>query len=271
LIILSMRYFDDLSFVDGGVHPRYAIHLDTTPGDISLELCSQGGMYHQHGDGPRQELPGAAVFWHQPGHRYRYGPLARQGWWYHHWVMIRGARAERIFADALAPLSPHHVLALVEVGELHRLFIELVGLVHGLRRRQGEAVAVLERILALLAVHDAPRGEQVGAIEALAMAIAERPFAAWDWSLEARRLGLSVAHFRRLFTGVVGAPPARHLLGVRMRAAAGTLLEDRRSVGTVAAGLGFGDQAVFTRCFTRVLGHTPRRWRAMHALPPIGG
>ena len=270
-MILSMGYFDDIELVNGGVHPRYAIHLDRCPEVGSFELCSDGGMYHQRGDGPRQAYAGAAAFWHRPGEHYRYGPLDRPGWWYHQWVMFRGPRAERILAQALEPLSAQHAVAVPDAGELHRMFVELVGLVHGVHRRQGEAVALLERIVAVLQAAAAPPLIHAAPVEAVVSAISARPFATWDWAREAARLAMSEAHFRRVFRSLVGSPPARHLLSVRMRAAGDRLLADRRPVHVVAAALGFPDQAVFTRRFARVHGLTPHRWRAMHVVPPIGG
>lgn len=261
-----MRYFDDIEFLGGGVHPRYTSHLTTTAHNLSLELCSAGGLYMLTDEGARVDLPAPAVFWHLPGHRYRYGPLAAPGWWHHHWVIVRGPRAERIAAHALAPLSPQHALALDGEHGLHALFVELVGLVNGLVRRQGEMVAALERIVAAVdgaAARSAVRTPRAGAIEDLAGAMARSPFDPWDADAEARRLGLSAAHFRRLFAAVAGAPPARHLHALRMRAVAAALIDDRRPVREVAAACGFADQAVFTRGFARVLGCTPRRWRAM--------
>ncbi len=259
-----MRYFDDITFIDGGVLPRYGIHLDRAYDAMSIELCSDGGMYHQRDLLPRVEMA-RGLFWHRPGCRYHYGPTPRPGWWYHHWVMFRGPRAERILANALDPLSPGHALPLANVDELHRLFIELVGLVQGVRRRHGEAVAVLERIVAAVGTAAAPPGVQSVPVEAVADAVAARPFLAWDWAREARRLGMSEAHFRRVFRAVTGAPPARHLLTQRMRMVGRRLLDDPRAVHLVAAECGFRDQAAFTRRFARVLGTTPRRWRAMHA------
>ncbi len=272
LTILSMRYFEDIEFTNGGVHPGYAIHLDRVPEVVSsLELCSAGGLYHQRGAGPRQELYGAAAFWHHPGEHYRYGPLDQPGWWYHQWVMFRGPRAERILAGALDPLSPHHAIALPDATELHQLFIELVGIVHGVRRRQPEAVALLERIVALIVSAAVAPAAQTGAVEAVASAVVRHPLRTWDWVAEAQRLGLSEAHFRRVFRAAVGVPPARWLLTQRMRAAGERLLADRRPVHVVAAALGFADQAVFTRRFARIHGLTPHRWRAMHVVPPLGG
>lgn len=265
-----MGYFDDIEFVDGGVHPRYPFHLDRSPELGSLELCSDGGMYHQRGTGPRQQFAGAAVFWHRPGVRYRYGPLDRPGWWYHQWVMFRGPRAERILADALEPLSAQHAVAVADASALHHLFVELVGLVHSVRRRQGEAVATLERLVALIETSGAP-APRTSAVDAVIGAAAAKPFAEWRWDAEAGRLGMSEAHFRRLFRAVAGVPPERYLLRARMRAAGERLLTDRRPVHLVAAALGFADQALFTRRFERVHGLTPRRWRAMHAVPPFGG
>lgn len=268
LTILSMRYFDDIEFLGGGVYPRYTSHLSTTAHNLSLELCSAGGLYMHTDDGPRIELPAPAVFWHLPGHRYRYGPLAAPGWWHHHWVIVRGQRAERIAAQALAPLSPHHALALDADHGLHAQFVELAGLVNALVRHQGEMAAALERIVAAIdgvATRSASRLPRAGAIEDLITAMARSPFDPWDADAEVRRLGLSTAHFRRLFTAATGAPPARHLLALRMRAVATALIDDRRPVHVVATACGFPDQAVFTRRFARVLGCTPRRWRAMQA------
>jgi AraC-like DNA-binding protein len=269
LTILSMLYFEDVTFVNGGVHPRYSVDLDRIGETFSLELCSTGGMYHQRGNGPQLSLPGAALFWHHPGDRYRYGPLANPGWWYHQWVMLTGPRVERIFAEALDPLSQHHAIPLVDADELHRLFVDLVGLVHGVHRRQGEAVAVLERIVAIIGRQQAPM-PGAGAIEAVVSSVVQFPFKDWNWDREARRLGVSEAHFRRLFRTAVGTPPARFLLNRRMQAAGARLLEDRRPIHVVATALGFPDQAVFTRRFSRIHGLTPHRWRAMHAVVPIG-
>ena len=267
-MILSMHYFSDIEFLGGGVHPRYALHLDQRAEAYTIELCSAGGMYHQRGNGVRQLLPGAAAFWHRPGDRYRYGPLNPPGWWYHQWVMLRGPRIERIFAEGLEALSAQHALPLADASELHRLFVELVPLVHGLRRRQGEAVAQLERIVALLAASAEPILHG-GAVEVVVSAVVRRPFDTWDWPTQARRLGLSEAHFRRVFRAAVGVPPARYLLTQRMRAAGERLLSDPRPVQVVAAALGFSDQAVFTRRFARIHGLTPHRWRQQHALPLV--
>ena len=120
--------------------------------------------------------------------------------------MFRGPRAARILGEALDGLSPHHAMPIADATRLHRLFVELVGLLHGVRRRQGEAVAALERLVAAVDEAARPTAPQAGPVEAVAAAMARRPFTAWDWAAEARAIGLSEAHFRRVFRAVVGAP-----------------------------------------------------------------
>jgi AraC-like DNA-binding protein len=69
----------------------------------------------------------------------------------------------------------------------------------------------------------------------------------------AKRVGLSQAHFSRLFAKTVGVPPARYRLW--MRALEGVrLVLAGESVTDAAHGAGFSDGAHFTRTYNRLLG-----------------
>jgi AraC-like DNA-binding protein len=83
-----------------------------------------------------------------------------------------------------------------------------------------------------------------------------RPFAGITLAEAGRILEVSPAHLVRSFTGRFGISPHRYLVGRRIEAARGRLLEGQ-PVARVAADVGFHDQAHLTRHFKRHVGTTP--------------
>jgi AraC family transcriptional regulator len=74
---------------------------------------------------------------------------------------------------------------------------------------------------------------------------------------------LSVSHFSRLFSRLVGLAPHEYILSCRLRAAEKLLcLRGRESsVAEIAAESGFADQAHFSRHFHRAFGTGPQAYR----------
>jgi AraC-like DNA-binding protein len=72
-------------------------------------------------------------------------------------------------------------------------------------------------------------------------------------------LGASPAHLVRCFSRTFGIAPHAYVLGRRIEAARQRLL-DGEPIARVAAGVGFCDQAHFTRHFKRHVGTTPGRY-----------
>lgn len=91
--------------------------------------------------------------------------------------------------------------------------------------------------LCLIAMHDAP---------------------ARDWRVErlAQIAGMSRSGFSTLFLHVVGKPPSAYLTGWRL-ALGQYRLRAGKSVKAVAAEVGFGSQAAFSRAFSREYGYPP--------------
>jgi AraC-like DNA-binding protein len=93
-------------------------------------------------------------------------------------------------------------------------------------------------------------------------ALAERPFRD-DEPLPAllARLGRSPDHAARAFRRAFGLPPARYLMGLRLRRAEELLTSGLRPA-EVAHRLGFADAGYFNRVFRRFTGLAPGRWSA---------
>lgn len=74
----------------------------------------------------------------------------------------------------------------------------------------------------------------------------------------ARAVGMSMFHFTRVFTALVGRPPHRYLTERRL-ATARTMLRDGRSVTDTCFACGFNNLSHFSRSFARRFGVAPSR------------
>lgn len=74
----------------------------------------------------------------------------------------------------------------------------------------------------------------------------------------ARAVGMSMFHFTRLFTELVGLPPHRYRLRARL-AAAHSMLQGGRSVTETCYACGFNNLSHFSRSFARTYGAPPSR------------
>jgi AraC-like DNA-binding protein len=75
----------------------------------------------------------------------------------------------------------------------------------------------------------------------------------------ARSVGMSMFHFARVFTELVGRPPHRYLADARL-AAARAMLEQGRGVTDTCFACGFNELSHFSRSFARRFGAPPSRW-----------
>ena len=82
----------------------------------------------------------------------------------------------------------------------------------------------------------------------------------------AREVGLSRAHFFRLFEASVGVPPRVYLNVVRMERAVEAVLNQSASVSDISSQLGFAEPAHFTRFFRNHSGVSPREFRSVSRL-----
>jgi AraC-like DNA-binding protein len=72
---------------------------------------------------------------------------------------------------------------------------------------------------------------------------------------------ISPFHLLRIFHATLGLPPHQYLLNLRIQRAQ-TRLARGESIAQVALECGFSDQSHLNRCFKRVLGITPGRYRS---------
>ena len=93
------------------------------------------------------------------------------------------------------------------------------------------------------------------------------PRDAWTVPRLARLAGMSRSNFAARFQDRVGVSPKTYLTRWRMQVAARRLAEDRASLATVAEDLGYRSSFAFARCFRRVHGVAPGRYRRQRLAP----
>jgi AraC-like DNA-binding protein len=90
-----------------------------------------------------------------------------------------------------------------------------------------------------------------------------------EWGLQdlARSVGSSRSEFAERFAGLVGHPPMQYLAKWRMQVAS-SLLRDNVNIAAIAAEVGYGSEASFSRAFKRIVGVPPSLWRNQDPLTP---
>ena len=82
-----------------------------------------------------------------------------------------------------------------------------------------------------------------------------------DLARVAKRSGISVFHFLRVFANVLGVTPHQYLVRARLKHAARLLADEERAVTDIALDVGFADLSNFVRSFRHAAGVSPREFR----------
>lgn len=137
--------------------------------------------------------------------------------------------------------------------------------------------AVLDRLLDLLLIgvlrtwlagHEAPAWHRARADPLVGRALAllhGAPARRWTVASLAAETGCSRATLARRFAELVGEPPMGYLAGWRLDLAADLLRGTDAKLGEIARRVGYGSPFALSVAFTRVLGVTPRAYRAGRA------
>jgi AraC-like DNA-binding protein len=98
-------------------------------------------------------------------------------------------------------------------------------------------------------------------IAAALTALHDDPARPWTLARLAATAGLSRAAFAARFTDRVGEPAMRYLLALRMQQARTMLRDERATVATVAARVGYHSDVAFAAAFKREVGIAPGAYR----------
>ena len=85
--------------------------------------------------------------------------------------------------------------------------------------------------------------------------------ARWTVATMAKTVSLSNSHLRKIFRHETGKSPARFVREIKLKEACKLLQEGVLRIKEIASEVGFHDQSVFTRNFTKLYGDSPSAYR----------
>lgn len=74
---------------------------------------------------------------------------------------------------------------------------------------------------------------------------------------------LSETHFRRSFRKIIGKSPLDYINGIRINKSCTLLMSTDESIAYISICVGFGSISSFNRCFSKIMGISPREWRKL--------
>jgi AraC-like DNA-binding protein len=260
-----MDYFDDLSFFHFNHLKKHQVMHDRRFHTHALNYAHSGTIQWQREDNRPLVLKAPVAYWTWPGTRFRYG-VEPPATWDHYYVSFIGSRVSQWRETGLFPVdtATEPFIQITEPDAFRRAFDELLAVLGQHPKRNPQAVHLLEGLL--LRLHRQPSIETVvhprrREMKALIRRIREHPEYRWECAREAKEIGMTSTHLRRLFGAFTGLPPVQFINKCRLDRAALLLRSGDLPVKQIADRCGFDDIHYFTKLFSREHGMPPAAYR----------
>lgn len=231
-------------------------------------ILSGGGEYWR--EGVRWTVQAPCVITQAPGLMMEYGPSGEWTEWEELFLIYNANRVPDLERMGLIRRDVP-AWSIKDAGLVRAWLRELAhadegGRTAGLADRVDRLceLLVLESILGEV---PAPVDAETRAIQAIRDGVRANIAARHDFHELARQQGFSAATFRRRWQAVVGVPPGRYVLRLKIREACRLLAETRLKVGEIADRLGFEDRLYFSRRFRMEVGMGAMDYRRRHRSP----
>ncbi len=229
--------------------------------NFSFILSGQGYYQSQEGTFP---VMAPCVLTQWPGKPVQYGPTGKKTSWEELFLIYDSSadtpfRNRNLYRDGQPTWSIDQDVHVVEL--IHQLRDLL------LHPRGTRMIDRIDRTCELLIVESCMAenrptlATEEKAIRDIRHHVRDCRFETHDFDALARKHGLSPSTFRRHWNRYVHQPPARYVIGLRIREARRLLAETDLPVADVARQTGFEDPFYFSRCFRRLTGISPRPYR----------
>ena len=255
-----------LFVTDAGQYPTARGHRVTRPGGSSgaiLIVCTAGLGWVQSQGGRHEVAPGDVVFI-GPNEPHSYGADHEHPWtieWAHFSGMERHSWREAVMGNNLILRLHATASASIRLARVHEHLeagydeMQLLLSAAALRRSLTELVR-----LGRVPGH-APTS--VEAVEATADWMRTHLSSQITLAGLAKMAGMSSSRYSDIFRQRFGFPPIDWFMRQRVQQACLLLDVTREKVEVVGLEVGFRDPYYFSRCFSKVMGYSPRAYRAI--------
>ena len=261
-----MDYFDGLNIPLSGSVPHHRSVIVNTPCYYSIQFNYSGEFFLQIGDGKMHTASGAYAFLTWPGERFTYGTVDDNSRRHHCYVCASGPRIADYIRSGLFVKNVSSPLVPISCADRFlRNIRQIMELGRGAEQSNPRAVLLFEELLLDICEERQSNqrclAEHHSFLEKLAQKISDEPETEYDFELWAKRCGVSLIHFRRIFKEHTGFSPHRYLLKMRLRKAAEMLVDTTLSIKEIAAQSGWEDEYYFSRLFKQNYLLSPLQYR----------
>ncbi len=257
-----LTYFDGIDFVTAGNFPGHNWMIrDKRFADYYGIQYNHAGPLHLAIDHGKEKLyHGPHAFLTMPGRVYSYGCTAPEVR-HHVFLCFKGPRVDRFLAGGLfTPGDAEPVFPIADPEKFYRTILEILSRLNDLSpEEKAHCVQLLESLLLQLR-ENAPQpcinlfyGDK---LMKLHDGIIAAPQKAWDFEEEARKMGISIPHFRRLFQEMAHVAPTQFLIECRLKLAETLLVGTILPAAEIARRCGYDDESYFYRLFKKHRGRT---------------
>jgi len=248
--LLPLRAFGFLNSKEGWVRAAF----DT----VNFSLILRGGGSYLRGS-VRHRVEAPCVIVQLPGEYQEYGPEDPHKGWTELYLVYHRKLVSPLVKSGLLPISCP-VWKMENPAAVRAQLEELADCANA-----GDTAARIDRIAERIVFESRYRPAPAPQDHNTLRDILEEIQRDWRTPPDLTRLaeahGLSVSTLKRRWASVVGVPPARYAMGLRIREAARLLAQTAEPISRIAHECGFDDEFYFTKAFRRVHGMPPRDYR----------
>lgn len=255
-------YFDDISF-------RIVLHRFITysmPAPLqaetnSLEFINSGRIFLEKSH-KRLELIAPVAFWIEAGSLFQFILPPQETKVEHLYLDFTGERSQKMLAS-LNERFPDGFFTPKSPANMENTFLIMQKLYRiSPHDNHPQLASLAEAILAMAYAPDiTTRDDDIYQLDTLAETLRGDPFANYDFPQLAKQNGITIDHFRRLFTQKFQRTPQQYLHHQRMLRAAELLRNTNMRIKEIEYTCNFRNAIDFSRTFKAFSGLSPRDYR----------
>ena len=233
--------------------------IDRFSGYYSLNFAAKGRVYFGTNHRNIVSITAPVVWWLWPGQNFFYGSYPKETW-DQSYITFTGPRAKKMEFGYLKFSLERAYGSVKNPVDFRSRWNELTSLLKTSQTPADKLAYLLDSLLWEVIPYSGKRSSKINRvlpIYDLIERIQRNPSQDIDWEEEAKRMNISIAHFRRLYSELVGKSPHRHVIELKLSKAAHFISSSNELLKESALKADFEDYFYFSKLFKSYFGCSP--------------